>query len=66
MEKILLTNLFIQLKVHNEICDKIMDERFSYDKHDDKWNDNLFQEYTKSKIRLDLLSELIKNNEREN
>ena len=34
-------------------------ERFNTDKHEDKWNDELFRRYTVSKTRINLLIEMI-------
>jgi len=48
-----------QMIVHNQICDKIMEERFSSEKHEDRWNDELFEKYTESKTRIKLLMELL-------
>lgn len=48
-----------QIIIHNRICDKIMEERFSSDKHEDRWSDELFKKYTESKIRINLLMELL-------
>lgn len=52
-----------QIILHNQICDKIMEERFKDDKHDDQWNNDLFCKYKESKIRLKLLLEIFLENQ---
>lgn len=55
----MITKLIKQMIIHNEICETLFKERFSSYKHEDKWNDELFNKYKISKNRIDLLLELI-------
>lgn len=62
MQKIF-SKLENQMILHNQICDKIMEERFKDEKHVDQWNDELFYKYKESKIRLKLLLEIFLENQ---
>lgn len=51
-----------EIEKHNNICETLFDERFSTAQHEDKWHDELFRDYQRSRIRLEFVVELVEKN----
>ena len=61
-----LKQLIEEINKYNIICDKLMDQRYTTQKYEDRWVDELFQKYQTIKTRIQLLIEIISNQEESN
>ena len=54
-----------EINKYMAVCDKLMSQRYTTQKYDDKWSDALFKEYQIAKTRIQLLIEMIFNQQGE-
>ena len=57
-EKIL-KKLKAEFRTLKSISEKQFQQRFTTSKYEDKWQDEVFQQYHESRIKIDLLLELL-------
>jgi hypothetical protein len=57
-DKILL-KLKLEFEILKEISERQFEQRFDTSKYENSWHDDLFNSYQKTRIRIDLLLELI-------
>lgn len=55
----ILLKLKLEFAIMKDISEKQFEQRFSTSKYEDSWYDELFKSYQTSRIRIDLLLELI-------
>jgi len=58
-----LRQLIKEIGEHNITCDKLIDQRYTTQKYEDRWFDDLFRDYQNTKFRIQLLIELLSNQE---